>query len=127
MSEAVLLVLLTPIAGAIATMLIKLLDTFANRRKAKRDEGAEFRSELRQEIERKNAELAELKAQVLKQHDYENAQERELRQWQQNYFELYSMYYPLRIIVGSLPEGQGQLAAASLGPAPHERAALDTA
>lgn len=125
MSEAVLLVILTPIAGALATMLLRLWDSFANRKKVQMDESAGFRDELRQEIDRKTKELNEAYQRIERQNDYENEQERELRLWQQQYFELYSMYYPLRIIVGSLPEGQGKLAEASLGPAPHERAALD--
>lgn len=126
MSEAVLLAILAPIAGAIATLLVKLWDSFANRKKLALDENAEFREELRKEIDRKNEELTEAKAHIERQNDYENEQERELRLWQRRYFELYSMFYPLRIIVMSLPEGKGRLAESALGPAPHERDALDT-
>ena len=118
--------IVAPLAGGLTTLLLNMWDIFANRRKTVSSENADYRDELRKDIERKDKELAESREQIQRQHDYENSQEREIRLWQQYYFELFSMYYPLRIIVGQLPEGQGQLAKSSLGLAPHERAALDT-
>lgn len=126
MSEAVLLVILAPLAGAVATVLLKVWDSLANRRKARVEEGFSFRDELRKELERKSEELIKEKKENAELQDIQTKRDRESQRWQRDYFELYAMFYPLRLLVNTLPEGDSHLARAAIGPAPHERRALDS-
>lgn len=126
MSEAVLLVILTPIAGAVATLLLKLWDSLANKKKVRMEEGLSFRDELRGELNRKNEELLREKRENARLRDASSDQDNEAQRWQRDYFELYAMFYPLRLLVNTLPDSDSGLAKAAVGPAPHERRALDT-
>ena len=126
MSEAILLVILTPIAGAVATLLLKMWDTIANNKQSKAKHEHSFRDELRQELDRKNKELSEEKKENLALREAESKREQEAQLWQRDYFELYAMFYPLRLLINTLPEADSGLARAAIGPAPHERRVLDT-
>lgn len=118
MSEAVLLAILAPIAGAGATLLLKLWDSIASRKKVQTKEHMDYRDELRQELARRTEENEKIYTQRV-------LLDAELRQWQRDYFELYAMFYPLRLLINTLPSANSELARAAIGPAPHERRALE--
>lgn len=126
MSEAVLLVILTPIAGAVATLLLKGWDAIAGRRKNKLEEGLTFRDELRKELDRKNNDLIAAKQEIATLKEAKGKKDQAASAWQRDYFELYAMFYPLRLLINTLPAGDSDLANAAIGQAPHERRALDS-
>lgn len=125
MSEAILLAILAPIAGAVATLLLKMWDLIAGRKKAKIEEGITFRDELRAELDRKNTDLIAVRQELSDLKNDRSRGEQDAQLWQRDYFELYAMFYPLRLLINTLPEDESGLARAAIGPAPHERRALD--
>lgn len=125
MSEAILLAILAPIAGAVATLLLKMWDLMAGRKKVKMEQGITLRDELRAELDRKNADLIAVRKELSDLKNDRSRGEQDAQLWQRDYFELYAMFYPLRLLINTLPEDESGLSRAAIGPAPHERRALD--
>lgn len=123
-SEAIVLAILVPIAGALSTLIIKFWESVSGRRKAKHDEGMSYRDELRKDLDRKTNENNELREENKWYKQREDALEYEVSKWTRYYFDMYTKFYSLRMVLTSRGGADAKLVA-DLGQAPHEREAVD--
>lgn len=117
MSEAIVLAILVPIAGALSGLIIKFWELIANKRKHHHDEQLSYRDELRKDLERKNKEIEQLRQELREAKDNKDNSQDKWRLW---YYELFSMFYALRLVTRALNK-DNEVDNILYGIAPHER------
>lgn len=89
-------------SGGAATILLKLLETFLGRKKEKLSYESDLRKELREELERKEDTISDLKK------EFDNLQQ-EVARWRIDYWELFEAFYQLKILGISISDSRPDL------------------
>lgn len=118
MSEAVLLAILTPVAGAFSALILKIWEAIAKKKELAVAESKSLRDDYRTERDLVKKEFSEYTREA-------ERREREimdrLQQSKLDYMELYQQFYLLRLAHAQETQDSKMMNAASLGVAPHER------
>lgn len=118
MSEAVLLAILTPVAGAFSALILKIWETIAKKRELAAAESKSLRDDYRTERDLVKKEFAEYVREAEKR---EREIQAKLDQSRMDYMELYQQFYLLRLAYAQETQDSKTMNATSLGVAPHER------
>lgn len=118
MSEAVLLAILAPVAGAFSALILKIWEAVAKKKESAVAESRSLRDDYRTERDLVKKEFGEYTREA-------QCREREildkLHQSKLDYMELYQQFYLLRLAHAQETQDSKMMNAASLGVAPHER------
>lgn len=118
MSEAVLLAILTPVAGAFSALILKIWEAIAKKKELAVAESKSLRDDYRTERDLVKKEFSEYTREA--EHREREIMDR-LQQSKLDYMELYQQFYLLRLAHAQETQDSKMMNAASLGVAPHER------
>lgn len=114
MSEGIIIALIGLFSGGLATAILKILEKYLGKEKAKQDHEADMRTELRVDLDRKIKELNCLRAEL---RDIET----ELNQWRIDYWHLYESFFQLKILCYQSADNNPKLKEKlNITVAPHE-------
>ena len=115
MSEAIIIAIIGLFSGGVATGFLKILEKFLGKAKDKAEQDSGIRSELRLELDRKLAEVKQLKEEM-------RQLEAEADRWRVDYWTLFEVFFQLKVIgqlqAQSNPELKAKIDAIL---APHEK------
>ena len=118
LSEAVLLAILTPVAGAFSALVLKIWESIAKKKQLAVTESKTLRDDYRDERDSVKKEFAE----YVKQAEKRQREDQEaLHKAKMDYMELYQQFYFLRLAHAQETQDSSTMNAGSLGMAPHER------
>lgn len=107
MSEALLLGIITPIAGLISALILKVWESIAKGKAQKLEDDKSLKDSYRED---RDAAI-----------ERERAAKAEAEKWRMDYMELYQNFYLLRLAHAQATQDVTAMNTSSLGIAPHER------
>ena len=118
LSEAILLAILTPVAGAFSALILKIWESIAKKKELDRNESKTLRDDYRSERDSVKKEFADYVREAEKRQRDDAAA---INQAKLDYMELYQQFYFLRLAHAQETQDSSTMNAGSLGMAPHER------
>lgn len=113
MSEGIIIALIGLCSGGLSAALLKLLEKFLGRAKDKSESDLGMRSELRLELDRKNADNKQLNIE-------QDALEAEVDNWRRKYWELFESFMKLKLFARRLADTPEEEKGVDGYTAPHE-------
>lgn len=107
MSEALLLAIITPIAGTISALILKVWESIAKSKQ--------------RSVDAAKAEKEECRSEVASANERASKAEDSAEKWKMDYMELYNQFYFLRLAHAQATQDPSHMNSVGLGVAPHER------